>query len=110
MPVPVWRGRNSFATHYHELTELEGKLSGVNNYCIAVQEKGDNIIFLRKIIKGSADKSYGIQVAKLAGVPDAVIERAKAIAEELERSDIAANTGNIARTLEQEEEPVQLSI
>ena len=99
-----------FATHYHELTELEGKLSGVNNYCIAVQEKGDNIIFLRKIIKGSADKSYGIQVAKLAGVPDAVIERAKAIAEELERSDIAANTGNIARTLEQEEEPVQLSL
>ena len=99
-----------FATHYHELTELEGKLSGVNNYCIAVQEKGDNIIFLRKIIKGSADKSYGIQVAKLAGVPEAVIERAKAIAEELERSDIAANTGNIARALEQEEEPVQLSL
>ena len=55
-----------FATHYHELTELEGKLPGVNNYCIAVQEKGDSIIFLRKIIKGSADRSYGIQVAKLA--------------------------------------------
>ena len=76
-----------FATHYHELTELEGKLPGVNNYCIAVQEKGDSIIFLRKIIKGSADRSYGIQVAKLAGVPEVVIERAKEIAAELEESD-----------------------
>ncbi len=63
-----------FATHYHELTELEGKIPGVNNYCIAVKEKGDDIVFLRKIIKGSADKSYGVQVAKLAGVPEVVIE------------------------------------
>lgn len=99
-----------FATHYHELTELEGKLPGVNNYCIAVQEKGDNIIFLRKIIKGSADKSYGIQVAKLAGVPDQVIERAKEIAQELEQSDITANTKNISRRKETTEEPVQLSL
>ena len=75
-----------------------------------MQEKGDNIIFLRKIIRGSADKSYGIQVAKLAGVPEAVIERAKEIAEELERSDIAANTGNISRAGDPEEEPVQLSL
>ena len=59
-----------FATHYHELTELEGTLDGVNNYCIAVKECGDDIVFLRKIIKGGADKSYGIQVAKLAGVPE----------------------------------------
>lgn len=77
-----------FATHYHELTELEGKLDNVNNYCIAVKEKGDDIVFLRKIVKGGADKSYGIQVAKLAGVPDSVIERAKEIAEELDRHDI----------------------
>lgn len=77
-----------FATHYHELTELEGKLNGVNNYCIAVKEQGDNIVFLRKIIKGGADKSYGIQVAKLAGVPDSVIERAKEIVEELSDADI----------------------
>ena len=62
-----------FATHYHELTELEGKLHNVNNYCIAVKEKGDDIVFLRKIVRGGADKSYGIQVAKLAGVPDLVI-------------------------------------
>ena len=62
-----------FATHYHELTELEGKLSAVNNYCIAVKEDGDDIVFLRKIVKGGADRSYGIQVAKLAGVPDVVI-------------------------------------
>lgn len=84
-----------FATHYHELTELEGKLDNVNNYCIAVKEKGDDIVFLRKIVKGGADKSYGIQVAKLAGVPDPVIERAKEIAEELSRHDIADFAKNI---------------
>ena len=99
-----------FATHYHELTELEGKLPGVNNYCIAVQEKGDTIIFLRKIIKGSADKSYGIQVAKLAGVPEVVIERAKEIAAELEESDITANTKNIGKKHIEEVEPVQISL
>ena len=99
-----------FATHYHELTELEGKLPGVNNYCIAVQEKGDSIIFLRKIIKGSADRSYGIQVAKLAGVPEVVIERAKEIAAELEESDITANTKNIGKKRTEEAEPVQISL
>ena len=78
-----------FATHYHELTELEGKLDSVNNYCIAVKEKGDDIVFLRKIVKGGADKSYGIQVAKLAGVPDSVIQRAKEIVEELVEADVA---------------------
>ena len=84
-----------FATHYHELTELEGKLTGVNNYCIAVKEKGDDIVFLRKIIKGGADKSYGIQVAKLAGVPDSVIERAKELAEELTNADITVHVQEI---------------
>ncbi|MDY3729922.1 MAG: DNA mismatch repair protein MutS [Candidatus Choladocola sp.] len=78
-----------FATHYHELTELEGKLTGVNNYCIAVKEKGDDIVFLRKIIKGGADKSYGIQVAKLAGVPEEVLARAREITDELSDNDIA---------------------
>ncbi|MBR5066871.1 MAG: DNA mismatch repair protein MutS [Lachnospiraceae bacterium] len=77
-----------FATHYHELTELEGKIPNVNNYCIAVQEEGDDIIFLRKIIKGGTDRSYGIQVAKLAGVPDMVIERAKDILSTLSENDI----------------------
>ncbi len=84
-----------FATHYHELTELEGKLSSVNNYCIAVKEKGDDIVFLRKIVKGGADKSYGIQVAKLAGVPDSVIERAKELVEELSNADITAKVKEI---------------
>ncbi len=84
-----------FATHYHELTELEGKLSSVNNYCIAVKEQGDDIVFLRKIVKGGADRSYGIQVAKLAGVPDTVIERAKEISIELSGNDIVANAKNI---------------
>ncbi len=85
-----------FATHYHELTELEGKLSGVNNYCIAVKEKGDDIVFLRKIVKGGADRSYGIQVAKLAGVPDSVIARAKELAEELGDADITAKAREIS--------------
>ena len=84
-----------FATHYHELTELEGKLNNVNNYCIAVKEKGDDIVFLRKIVPGGADKSYGIQVAKLAGLPDSVLERAKVIVEELSANDISDIAKNI---------------
>lgn len=86
-----------FATHYHELTELEGTMGGVNNYCIAVKEQGDDIVFLRKIIKGGADKSYGIQVAKLAGVPDQVIARAKELVEELSSADITAKAKEIAQ-------------
>ncbi|MBQ2745903.1 MAG: DNA mismatch repair protein MutS [Lachnospiraceae bacterium] len=85
-----------FATHYHELTELEGTLPGVNNYCIAVKEQGDDIVFLRKIIKGGADKSYGIQVAKLAGVPDSVINRAKELVLELMDADISKKAKEIA--------------
>ncbi len=85
-----------FATHYHELTELEGKLGNVNNYCIAVKEKGDDIVFLRKIVPGGADRSYGIQVAKLAGVPESVIERAKVIAGELSANDISEVVSNIS--------------
>ena len=85
-----------FATHYHELTELEGKINNVNNYCIAVKEQGDDIVFLRKIIKGGADKSYGIQVAKLAGVPDVVIGRAKEIVEQLSDNDITEKVQSIA--------------
>ena len=84
-----------FATHYHELTELEGKMSNVNNYCIAVKEVGDDIVFLRKIIKGGADRSYGIQVAKLAGVPDMVIDRAKEIVEQLTDNDITEKIQSI---------------
>ena len=85
-----------FATHYHELTELEGKIDNVNNYCIAVKEKGDDIVFLRKIVKGGADKSYGIQVAKLAGVPESVIQRAKEIVDELLHADITSRIKDIA--------------
>ena len=86
-----------FATHYHELTELEGTIAGVKNYCIAVKEQGDDIVFLRKIVRGGADKSYGIQVAKLAGVPDSVIARAKEIAEELSDNDITSRAKEIAQ-------------
>lgn len=82
-----------FATHYHELTELEGKVDGVKNYCIAVKKRGEEIIFLRKIILGGADDSYGIEVAKLAGVNGEVIKRAKEIVSSLEQSDI--NQGRV---------------
>ena len=85
-----------FATHYHELTELEGKLNKVNNYCIAVKEKGDDIVFLRKIVKGGADRSYGIQVAKLAGLPESVIRRANEIVDELIANDITDIVKNIS--------------
>ncbi len=80
--------RTLFATHYHELTELEGRLTGIKNYYIAVKEKGDDITFLRKILRGGADDSYGVQVAKLAGVPQPVIDRAKEILAELDYADI----------------------
>ena len=85
-----------FATHYHELTELEGKIPGVNNYCIAVKERGDDIVFLRKIVKGGADKSYGIQVAKIAGVPDSVLDRAKELVDELVHTDITSTFKDLA--------------
>ena len=94
----VLGAKTLFATHYHELTELEGTMSGVNNYCIAVKEQGDDIVFLRKIVKGGADKSYGIQVAKLAGVPEPVIERAKELVEELSSADITAKAKEIAQS------------
>ena len=85
-----------FATHYHELTELEGKLPGVKNYCIAVKEKGEDIVFLRKIVQGGADKSYGIQVARLAGLPESVLQRARELVEELSRADITAGVRDLA--------------
>jgi DNA mismatch repair protein MutS len=85
-----------FATHYHELTELEGRLEGVNNYCIAVKEQGEDIVFLRKIVKGGADKSYGIQVAKLAGVPTSVLKRASEIVTELTGNDLALKAQNLS--------------
>lgn len=104
-----------FATHYHELTELEGKIDGVANYCISVKENGDDIIFLRKIIRGGADKSYGIQVAKLAGVPEPVIIRAKEILEELTEADITQHAENIQvkkdfSPKKLKEEPFQLDL
>lgn len=104
----VLGAKTLFATHYHELTELEGSLAGVKNYCIAVKEKGDDIVFLRKIIRGGADKSYGIQVAKLAGVPDAVISRAKELVEELSEADISLKPKALPVELGMEEEQISL--
>ena len=88
--------KTMFATHYHELTELEGSLPGVKNYSVSVKEQGDHIVFLRKIVRGGADKSYGIQVARLAGVPKAVLERSEELVEELINTDIAARAKEIA--------------
>ena len=85
-----------FATHYHELTELEGKVEGAKNYCFAVKEAGDDVVFLRKVVRGGADRSYGIHVARLAGVPDNVIRRAQEIAGELAGEDISVRVSDIA--------------
>ena len=83
------RAKTLFATHYHELTELEGKIDGVKNYKVTVRETGDGILFLRKIVRGGANKSFGIEVARLAGIPPAVTSRAKEILRKLEKNDIA---------------------
>lgn len=104
--IKLLGAKTLFATHYHELTELEGTLDGVNNYCIAVKENGDDIVFLRKIIKGGADKSYGIQVAKLAGVPDTVIERAKELVADLSDADISLKARDIAQYSKKQEKLV----
>jgi DNA mismatch repair protein MutS len=82
-----------FATHYHELTELANARVGVKNYTVAVREWNDQIIFLRKIVAGGADRSYGIQVARLAGLPVPILKRAKEILANLERSDLVVEGG-----------------
>ena len=83
------RAKTLFATHYHELTELEGKIGGVKNYKVTVRETAGGIIFLRKIVRGGANKSFGIEVARLAGIPADVTSRAKEILKKLEKNDIA---------------------
>ena len=103
---PKAKARTLFATHYHELTELEGKLPGVHNYCIAVKEKGDDIVFLRKIVQGGADKSYGIQVARLAGVPESVLSRAQELVEQLSDADITAAVKDLTMQKKPKAKPV----
>ncbi len=102
-----------FSTHYHELTELEGKLDGVKNYNISVKKRGSTITFLRRIVRGPADGSYGIEVAKLAGVPSGVVNRAREILLELESEDRKLRAGarpDFEKNDEQEEMPLQISL
>ncbi len=99
-----------FATHYHELTELEGKLPGVKNYCITVKEEGEDIIFLRKIKRGGADHSYGVQVARLAGLPNKVIKRANAILKKLNAADITKKTKKLADEAKEASEEMAVQI
>lgn len=110
---PVLCGAKTlFATHYHELSELEGKLPGVVNYRITVKEIGEDILFLRKIVRGSADKSFGIQVAKLAGLPEDIIRRAKEILNQIERNDLLStdkDTMNLV-TSDNTRDPVETAI
>ena len=110
---PVLCGAKTlFATHYHELSELEGKLPGVVNYRITVKEIGEDILFLRKIVRGSADKSFGIQVAKLAGLPEDIIRRAKEILNQIERNDLLStdkDTMNLL-TSDNTRDPVETAI
>jgi len=96
-----------FATHYHELTAMEGVLDGVNNYSIAVKKRGDDITFLRRIVHGGADQSFGIEVAKLAGIPNSVIKRAKVILKELESNKIEIEFKADDAVVEEDENDIQ---
>ncbi len=96
------RAKTFFATHYHELTELEGKLDGVKNYKISVKEVGGSIVFLRKILRGGASRSFGVEVASLAGIPEEVVLRAKKILKSLEQNDL-----NGVPAVEDTEEPAE---
>ena len=96
-----------FATHYHELTMLENVISGVKNYNIAVKKRGDDITFLRRIVRGGADESYGIEVAKLAGVPQWIINRSKEVLKELE-SEEKTQEPNLMTNIEQEHDSLNL--
>jgi len=86
------KAKTLFATHYHELTSLEGELDGVINYNVAAKKRGDGVVFLRKIVRGATDDSYGIEVAKLAGVPDKVVNRARQVLKSLESTKPAPKT------------------
>ena len=99
-----------FATHYHELSELEGHVEGVQNYCISVKEHGEDVIFLRKIVRGGADKSFGIHVARLAGVPHPVLVRAHEIQARLEVSDVNKIGQNILGEGEKPRENEQVNL
>ena len=101
--------KSLFATHYHELTAMEGLLDGVKNYSIAVKKRGDDITFLRRIVKGGADESFGIEVAKLAGVPDSVVKRAKVILKELEQNKIDIEFKAEDTEPEEEENEIQFN-
>lgn len=104
------KAKTLFATHYHELSELEGVVDGIKNYKVTVKEVNGSIIFLRKISKGSANKSFGIEVASLAGIPKEVTDRAKAILRKLEKNDLAKNDISAqADEIEEYEEPQKLS-
>ena len=96
-----------FATHYHELTAMEGMIDGVKNYSIAVKKRGDDITFLRRIVRGGADQSFGIEVAKLAGVPDSVVKRAKVILKELESNAVKIEFKADDSVIEEEETDIQ---
>ena len=98
--------RTLFATHYHEMTQLEGLREGIKNYCVAVQERDGEVVFLRKIVAGGADRSYGIHVAKLAGLPTSVIERAREVLAQLEQTDSTTSTP----ALPSEKKPTQASL
>jgi DNA mismatch repair protein MutS len=107
---PVHKAKTLFATHYHELTKLSEVRAGVKNYCMAIQEAGKEIVFLRKVVPGSADKSYGIEVARLAGMPREVLSRAREILERLERKEIDLTGHPRRRSTDEVLEEIQKSL
>ena len=107
---PAHRAKTLFATHYHELTKMAGVHSGVKNFCMSIQEAGKEIVFLRRVVPGTADKSYGIEVARLAGLPREVLRRAAEILERLERKEIDLSGRRRARSAEEVFEDLQKSL
>lgn len=108
---PKAKAKTLFATHYHELTDLALTMNGVKNYNVVVRERNDQIVFLRKIVPGAADKSYGIQVARLAGLPGEVIDRAKEILANLEEGEFSeAGQPKLARQKRKSRDSAQLAL
>ena len=108
--TPSCKARTLFATHYHELTDLASSLNGVKNYTVQVREQGDSVVFLRRIVPGAADKSYGIHVARLAGMPASVIDRAQVILAGLEGQKAVQPELPKRRRMTLEEDDIQLSL
>ena len=106
---PTAHAKTLFATHYHELTELADNLARIKNFSVATKELGNKVVFLRKLVPGSAQRSFGIHVAKMAGMPTSIVQRANAILAELEQQHVGEHLRERVKAIPKEQQPVQLS-